>query len=72
MTENDKIDMIELQMQRNELLEACHAVHKLLENGTLVRDTSKDHERDWAIKQLPLARVLCQLRRAIENAENPL
>jgi len=52
-----------------ELLAAAKAVWELLENGTLVRDTSKDYESGWAMKQIPIVRSLSALDEAIRNAE---
>ena len=52
-----------------ELLEACKSILAHLESGALVRNTSKDHESDWAIKQIPLLRDLAALGEAISKAE---
>jgi len=54
---------------RSELLEAAKAVYQLIESGVLVRDTSKDHEPDWVMKQFPLVKGLAKLKAAIEKAE---
>lgn len=58
-----------LKAQRDALLAAAKGIVGLLDKGMLVRDTSHDHEPDWAIKQFPLVRNLVSLRAAIEEAE---
>jgi hypothetical protein len=49
------------------LLKASQAVMELLESGALVRDTRGDHDRDWAIKQIPLVRCLAEFDEAIKE-----
>jgi hypothetical protein len=60
-----------LKYKHDALLETAKAVWKMLETGVLVRDTSKDHEPDWVLKQMPLVRVLAMFGKAIDLAERP-
>jgi hypothetical protein len=60
-----------LKYKHDALLETAKAVWKMLETGVLVRDTSKDHEPDWVLKQMPLVRVLAMFGKAIDLAEKP-
>jgi len=53
----------DLKATSAKLCEALRALMQLVENGVLVRDTSRDGEAGWAIHQLPL---LCALRMAQE------
>jgi len=39
------------------LVGALQGIFKAMDDGLLVRDTSRDHESDWAIKQLSLVQV---------------
>jgi len=52
-----------------ELLEACKAIVELLDDRILVRNTSHDHEVDWAIKQIAIVQKLAKLPEAIAKAE---
>lgn len=61
-----------LHKNASELLAAAKGVWKLLEDGMLVRQTNKDHEPDWAIKQIPIVRALSKLEQAITEAEKPI
>jgi ParB-like nuclease domain len=58
-------DLEKLERERNALLDAAKRIWKLLEDGVLVRSIAKDHETDWAIKQIPVAMALAALREAI-------
>jgi len=58
-----------LHKNATQLLAAAKGVWKLLEDGALVRDISKDHEDGWAMKQIPIVRILSALDEAIKNAE---
>ena len=41
-----------LRTQLEGLVETTREVMKLIDDGYLIRDISKDHERDWAIRQM--------------------
>lgn len=49
--------------------DALKVVMQLIDDGLLVRDTSRDSEPDWAMRQLPLICALQKARAALE-AEN--
>jgi len=55
--------------QRDELLAALKALFRAIENGELVRDTSKDHESDWALRMIRLTNDLSLALQAIDKAE---
>ena len=42
------------------LIETTREVMKLIDDGYLIRDTSKDHERDWAIRQMKAIALLAK------------
>lgn len=43
-------------------------VHKMIDNGELVRDISKDHAPDWAIKAFDFVTRLQKIEQALEAA----
>lgn len=58
-----------LEAVNAELLEALKGIFGLVESGDLVRDISKDHESDWALRQLPFIAKLKAAEQAIASAE---
>ena len=54
------------------LLEALEDVMKLVEDGALVRDISRDHEMGWAFNQVPLVTALKSATVAIAAARPKL
>jgi hypothetical protein len=63
---------IEIRQKLNEaaarietLEKAGRGIWKLIEDGLLVRNTSRDDEPDWAIKQLPVIMALKDLQAAL-------
>jgi hypothetical protein len=57
------------QLRQRELLDACLAISKLLDDGLLVRDISRDDEPGFAIRSLNIVMALKKLNDAIEFAE---
>jgi len=61
-----------LILERGKLLEARQRIEQLeaalrkllgfLEDGTLCRDISRDHEPGWAMRQLPLVQTLTEVK----------
>lgn len=51
-----------------DLLEALQSVLALIDNGTLVRNISKDSEPDYAVRQLLLILAIKQASEAIKKA----
>jgi len=47
-----------LTAERDALRDALARVFLLVEDGTLVRDTSRDHEPDFSIRQIPFVMAL--------------
>jgi hypothetical protein len=53
----------------DEAIAVCNEIWQLFEDGQLVRNTSKDHEPGWAMKQIPLVRTLQRLQRVVEASK---
>jgi len=51
------------------LLAACKEIWKLVDDGVLVRDISRDFEPNWILRQIPVVRSLRKLEEAIKLAE---
>jgi len=51
----------EARAQARQSLIVLRALSGLLDDGTLVRDISRDTESDWALRQLPLLQILTDL-----------
>jgi hypothetical protein len=47
-------------------LAALVKVYMLVEEGTLVRDTSHDHEAGWALRQIPLVQTLAEAKKIVD------
>jgi len=43
----------------------------LIEDGTLVRDISRDAEPGWAMRQLPLVQALARAKQILDDAPQP-
>ena len=54
-----------LTAERDALRAALRGLMRLLEDGTLVRDISHDHEPGWAMRQLPLTQALAAAHAAL-------
>ena len=52
------------------LREALCGLFAMIENGTLVRDTSRDNEPGWAMKQLPLVAALKAAEAALASPDS--
>lgn len=52
-----------------DLLDALKSVLNMIESGILVRDTSKDLEPGWAMRQIPIVTSLQKAGNAIAKAE---
>lgn len=52
------------------LARALRTLFALVEDGTLVRDTSRDHEPGWALRQVPLVQALARARAALDAYDN--
>lgn len=52
-----------------DLLDALKSVLSMIESGILVRDTSKDLEPGWAMRQIPIVTSLQKAGNAIAKAE---
>jgi hypothetical protein len=53
-----------------DLLAACKLFFSWLENGTLVRDITRDAQSDWALRMMEFARDLGKVQLAISQAES--
>ena len=60
----------ELEGENERLREALAGLYGLVESGDLVRDISKDHETDWALKQLPFVAKLSAAQKALSHKES--
>jgi len=59
-----------LKKQNAELLEACEGVLELIDEGILVRDTSKDDDFSYFTKQgLRITKYLLKAKQAIKKAK---
>jgi hypothetical protein len=52
-----------------ELVSACKALLRCIDDGLLVRNIAKDHESGWAMKQIPLVQAIQSTLDAIAKAE---
>jgi hypothetical protein len=59
----------ELSSEIVRLRELLGKLFGLIESGKLVRDISKDHEPDWALKQIELVRTLAEVSAALQPLE---
>lgn len=49
------------------LIESLSDILSLIDEGVLVRDTSKDHEPTWAMAQVPLVKALVKARQLLPD-----
>ncbi|SRR6266567_1371939 len=61
--------VLKLKADCDSLLSACKLLMSRIDDGTLVRDISKDGEIDWAGKMMEFVKELHQVQEAIWNAE---
>ena len=62
--------VVKLKIRNAELLEALKGMRRLIENGTLVRDISKDDDMTYFIKQgVEINNTLLAAEQAIKGAE---
>ncbi len=59
--------IVELERENERLREALQGLYGLVKSGALVRDASKDHERDWAMRQLPFVAKLKAAQAALKE-----
>lgn len=52
-----------------DLLAACEAIFKLIDDGELVRNTKNDNSPTWALEQLGLVATLKDAQQAIAKAK---
>lgn len=62
-------EFIRLQESHAEMLEALRGMLRLMDDGLLVRDISRDHEPGWAVRQMPLVMGIKRAQTALANAE---
>lgn len=60
---------LRVKAERDDLLVALKGLMAMIDTGKLVRDTSRDHETGWALKQVDLVRALQTAQSAIDKAE---
>ncbi|MDO8534111.1 MAG: hypothetical protein Q7S17_05140 [Xanthobacteraceae bacterium] len=66
--QTEKIANAHLYAAAPNMLAALRLVIKLMDDGTLVRDISKDGKPDWALNSLALVRDLQTIQAAIAQA----
>ena len=57
---------LRIHTERDRLAHALRTLLAFVEDGTLVRNTSQDHAPDWALRQIPLVRVLADARATLD------
>ena len=57
----------ELRAEREELRECLRALLKLIDDGILVRDISRDSEPEWLMHQLPMVSALARASKVLEE-----
>lgn len=68
LTEDEHEANAKLIAAAPELLQVLTQLLKAIDDGLLVRDISEDHKDDFAIRQLPLLKVLKESQEAIKKA----
>jgi len=58
-----------LQAEKAELLKACNLLFGYIEDGTLVRDITKDGDSDWSLRMMRFVSDLGKIQAAIKAAE---
>ena len=58
-----------LERSHTDLLQALEGVMSEIDNGRLVRNIDKDHEPNWAIRQMDLVLALNKALKAISHAK---
>ena len=58
-----------LRAINEDLLEACKLLFSYIEDGTLIRDTSKDESGNWSLWMMRFVRDLGEIRAAIAKGE---
>lgn len=59
----EQLDQVQAREKR--LREALGDVLAMIDEGWLGRDTSRDHEPDWAVRQMPYVQRLADAKRVI-------
>lgn len=60
---------LKIKEQRDELLGACELLMGMIEDGTLVRDITKDASPDWGLKMMRFVQDLQKVQAAILRAK---
>ena len=58
-----------LEAEKAELLDACKLLFGYIEDGTLVRDITKDENADWSLRIMRFVIDLGKVQTAIAKAE---
>ena len=62
-------DLDRLRAEVDRLRAALRGLMMMIENGYLVRDTSKDGEPDYVVRMIPLVKVLAEAEAALAKGE---